>query len=147
MINPTEITITEAEWEVMRVVWANGATTSREIIEILGNKMDWKDATIKTLVGRLVSKGALQTEKDGRKFIYVAAISEKDSMENHTSGILSLVCKKQNSDVVRTIIQEAALSKADIDDLMKLLQEKQITAPEVVPCDCLPGQCECHLLH
>ena len=62
--------ITDAEWEVMRVVWANGRVTSKEIISILKEKMDWKQATIKTLLGRLVEKGALNTEQEGRKFIY-----------------------------------------------------------------------------
>lgn len=62
--------ITDAEWEVMRVVWANGRVTSKEIISILKEKMDWKQATIKTLLGRLVEKGVLNTEQEGRKFIY-----------------------------------------------------------------------------
>ena len=43
-----QIKITDAEWEVMRVVWAHGSVTSREIIEILESKMQWKAPTIKT---------------------------------------------------------------------------------------------------
>ncbi|EJU8176937.1 copper-responsive transcriptional repressor TcrY, partial [Enterococcus faecalis] len=58
-----DLHITDAEWEVMRVVWANGRVTSKEVISTLGEKMDWKQATTKTLLGRLVEKGALNTEQ------------------------------------------------------------------------------------
>lgn len=139
------VAITGAEWEVMRVVWANGSTTSSEIIAILEDKMNWKVATIKTLIGRLVLKEALHTEKNGRKFIYTAAISEKEMIGNYSSDILSLVCARQNGRVVEKIIQEAELSKDDITSLIALLQKKQEAAPDKVACTCIPGQCDCHL--
>lgn len=49
-------TISDAEWEVMRVVWANGDMKSSEIIAILHAKYHWSDSTVKTLIGRLVKK-------------------------------------------------------------------------------------------
>lgn len=146
MMTSPNVDITEAEWEVMRVVWANKSTTSREIISILEDKMNWKAATIKTLIGRLVTKEALKTEKDGRKFIYTAGISEKKMIGHYSSDILSLVCSKQNGQVVENLIQEAKLSKDDIDSLIRLLQEKQKTAPVELACECLVGQCDCHLI-
>ena len=107
--------------------------------------MNWKVATIKTLIGRLVLKEALHTEKNGRKFIYTAAISEKEMIGNYSSDILSLVCARQNGRVVEKIIQEAELSKDDITSLIALLQKKQEAAPDKVACTCIPGQCDCHL--
>lgn len=139
------VAITGAEWEVMRVVWANGSTTSSEIITILEDKMNWKAATIKTLIGRLVIKEALHTEKNGRKFIYTAAISEDKMIGNYSTDILSLVCAQQNGKVVENIIQDAKLSKDDITSLIALLQKKQEDAPDKVACACIPGQCDCHL--
>jgi predicted transcriptional regulator len=53
--------ISDAEWEVMRVVWANESCYSQVIIDVLQEKMDWKPATSKTLIGRLVKKGYLTT--------------------------------------------------------------------------------------
>lgn len=146
MMTSPNVDITEAEWEIMRVVWANGHTTSREIIEILEDKMNWKAATIKTLIGRLVNKEALLTEKEGRKFIYSAGINEKEMIGNYSSDILTKVCSKQNNQVVENLINDAKLSKDDIDSLIALLQEKQKTAPIEVPCECIPGQCDCHLI-
>ena len=66
--------ITDAEWEVMRVVWANDRVTSKKVISVLKEKMDWTQSTIKTILGRLVEKGVLNTEQEGRKFIYTANI-------------------------------------------------------------------------
>lgn len=140
------MTISESEWEIMRVVWANQTVTSREVIEVLADKMGWKESTIKTLMGRLVDKGILTTTKDGRKYIYTASIDETDTVKNYSEDILSRVCNKQNGSVLNHLIEEAELSKADIEDLIELLQEKAQVAPDVVPCQCVPGQCECHLI-
>ncbi|WP_035019440.1 CopY/TcrY family copper transport repressor [Carnobacterium sp. AT7] len=141
------IKITDAEWEIMRVAWANESVTSREITAILENKKQWKAATIKTLIGRLVDKGALQTIKEGNKFIYSAAVTEEESMDLYTDDVLSRVCNKQSGHVISNMIAEATLSKVDIDMLKKLLEEKENTALDEVPCECAPGQCECHLHH
>jgi len=65
-----EINISEAEWEVMRVVWSNNQVTSKLVIEILKEKKSWSVSTIKTLLSRLVEKDMLQTEKIGNKFLY-----------------------------------------------------------------------------
>ena len=139
------IQISEAEREVMRVVWANKSITSREIIDILEDKMNWKESTIKTLIGRLVDKNVLNTKKEGRKFIYSANISEETTIQSYSKDILSNVCNTHHSFVIRQFIEEAKLSADDIEELIQLLEEKAKTAPEVVPCECVPGQCECHL--
>lgn len=140
------VTISEAEWEIMRVVWANVSATSREVIDILGDKMGWKESTIKTLIGRLVDKEALKTQKDGRKFIYTANLSEADTMKSYSEDILSRVCNKQNGLVISHLIEDAELSQLDIEELIQRLVIKKENAPKVVPCDCVPGQCECHLI-
>lgn len=146
MMTPTQIQISEAEWEIMRVVWANQAVTSREVITTLENKMNWKESTIKTLIGRLVDKEALKTTKEGRKFIYTANISESDTVKNFSEDILSRVCNKQNGKVVQQLIEDAILSQEDIHMLIEQLQNKLVDAPVEVPCECAPGQCDCHLL-
>ena len=50
----TPVKISDSEWEIMRVIWTLGQTTAQEITQILADSMDWKPATIKTLLGRLV---------------------------------------------------------------------------------------------
>lgn len=144
-MTPTQVTVSAAEWEIMRVVWANEAVTSRKVIDTLEDKMEWKESTIKTLIGRLVEKDALQTVKEGRKYIYTALISEEDTVKSYSEDILSRVCNKDNGKVVRNLIKDATLSQNDIAELMDLLQEKALSAPDEVACDCAVGQCDCHL--
>ena len=145
MMIPTQISISEAEWEIMRVVWANETVTSRDVINTLESKMNWKQSTIKTLIGRLVEKEALITKKDGRKFIYSANINEDDTVRSFSEDILGRVCKKQNIKVIQQLVEEAALSQTDIEELMNQLQDKLTNAPVEVTCECVVGQCDCHI--
>ena len=144
VVNPH---ITDAEWEVMRVVWANGRVTSKEIISILKEKMDWKQATIKTLLGRLVEKGVLNTEQEGRNFIYTANIEEKEAVRDYVEDIFNRICNKKVGNVIGSIIEKHVLSFDDIDRLEKILEMKKSFAVEEVDCNCPEGQCDCHLHH
>lgn len=136
--------ITDAEYEVMRVVWAEGATTSRHIAQVLEQDQGWKQATSKTLINRLKNKGYLTAEKEGRRFIYSASISEKDSVALRIQMVFADVCNTAEGRVIKDILQEAELSQSDIQDLQAILQERAKTAPEQVTCHCPPGQCQHH---
>ena len=96
--------ITDAEWEVMRVVWANDRVTSKKIISVLKEKMDWTPSTIKTILGRLVEKGVLNTEPEGRKFIYTANIEEKEAVRDYVEDIFNRICNKKVGNVIGSII-------------------------------------------
>ncbi|WP_418524414.1 CopY/TcrY family copper transport repressor [Limosilactobacillus vaginalis] len=139
--------ITDAEWEVMRVVWANDRVTSKKVISVLQEKMDWTQSTIKTILGRLVGKGVLNTEKEGRKFIYTANIEEKEAVRNYAEDIFNRICNKKVGNVIGSIIEDHVLSFDDIDRLEKILEMKKSFAVEEVDCTCPEGQCECHLHH
>ena len=137
--------ITDAEWEVMRVVWANDLVTSRTVISVLKEKMNWTESTIKTILGRLVEKGVLNTEQEGRKFIYTANTEEKEAIRDYTEDIFNRICKKKVGNVIGSIIEDHVLSFDDIDRLEKILEIKKSFAVEEVDCNCPERQCECHL--
>ena len=139
--------ITDAEWEVMRVVWANTQVTSKEVISTLEEKLDWKQATTKTLLGRLVEKGALNTEPEGRKYIYSANIEEKEAIRSFTNHIFDRICRKNVGNVIEGIIKDHTLSFDDIQRLEEILEMKKAFAVEEVDCQCAEGQCYCHLHH
>ena len=139
--------ITDAEWEVMRVVWANDRVTSKKVISVLKEKMDWTQSTIKTILGRLVEKGALNTEQEGRKFIYTANIEETEAVRDYAEDIFNRICNKKVGNVIGNIIEDHVLSFDDIDRLEKILEMKKSFAVEEVDCNCPEGQCECHLHH
>lgn len=138
-----ETHISDAEWEVMRVVWTTHPITSKEIGTILEEKMQWKLATTKTLIGRLVKKGMLKTEARGRQFDYYPAVSEESSVKEAADSLLNQVCTKKVGATIKMMMEDSVLSQEDLSALEKLIQQKKETAPLVVPCGCTPGQCSC----
>ncbi|MFC0301181.1 CopY/TcrY family copper transport repressor [Virgibacillus soli] len=135
--------ITDSEWEVMRVVWAKDQVTSKEIVEILQQKMDWKPATTKTFIGRLVKKGMLHTEAEGKKYIYSANINESEFVKGTLHEVFKNICDKDVGNTIVDLISKATLSFQDIERLEKALEIKKEVAVEEVPCNCIPGQCKC----
>lgn len=136
--------ISPSEWEIMRVVWTEKETTSHAIGMVLNEKMNWKAATTKTLIGRLVKKGWLNTKLDGKKYIYSPAVSEEESIHEAAMDLMHNICDTKIGQTLIGIIEESPLSLADIDALEELLNKKRKTAPAEVRCSCIPGQCSCH---
>ncbi|HJA27825.1 MAG TPA: CopY/TcrY family copper transport repressor [Candidatus Limosilactobacillus intestinigallinarum] len=132
--------ITPAEWQVMRIVWTLGETTSSQIITILQRKVDWKPATVKTLLRRLVAKGALSTTRQGRSFIYRPLVEEQATMDQVADDLFNSICEHCVSRTLDHVIDQATLSKADIERLQATLAAKQATAPDQVQCNCVPGE-------
>lgn len=139
--------ISDAEWEIMRVIWTNQPVTSRKITEVLSEKMAWKAATIKTLIGRLVEKGFVSTEADGKRFLYSARISEEESVRELTGSVLQHVCSTKVGATIAKLILQSVLSNGDIKLLERAVAEKAVDAVDSVPCHCLHGQCDCHHDH
>ena len=138
--------ITPTEWEVMRVIWAQGETTSKDVFTILNEKNDWKSTTVKTLLGRLVDKGMLSTRKVGNKFFYSPLVEQRKSVQYIADDLLSRICSTKVGNLIETIISESELSFQDISRLEEILIEKRKTAVSVVKCNCTPGQCQCHIV-
>lgn len=137
----SEIKISDSEWEVMRVIWTLQKATSQEIIEILSESKDWKPATIKTLLGRLVKKEVVWTEQSGKKFIYHPQVSEEETVRSATENLFSHICARRVGQTIAELVEEAELNAADIAAIQELLANK--TPNEEIACNCIPGQCEC----
>jgi CopY/TcrY family copper transport repressor len=147
MTNEESLEITDSEWEVMRVVWTRKKATSKEIISVLQDKKDWKPATTKTFIGRLVKKGALNTETVGNKFIYTAAISEEDSLKSLKEGLFNHICNTAVGKTIADLILDATLSHGDIAMIEEVLKAKKKDAVDEIVCNCVPGQCHCKENH
>lgn len=135
-------TISDAEWRVMRIVWTLKQADSRTIISLLEEQHDWKAPTIKTLIGRLVKKGALATTKQGRQFIYTPLIDEQAAMDTALITELNQMCAMHRGTALVHVVDQLDLSHDDVQTLIDHLQQKLSTAPASVPCDCLPDDCE-----
>ncbi|WP_294603043.1 CopY/TcrY family copper transport repressor [uncultured Lactobacillus sp.] len=139
-----EHNISEAEWEVMRIVWTLGKIHTGDVIQQLQAKKDWSESTIKTLMGRLVKKGLLKTRKDGRRFVYSATVTQIEMMIQVTNEMMSHMCDMHKGQVMIAILKDMPLSQGDITKIESELALKKEHAPEMVNCNCLAsGQHEC----
>lgn len=137
------LNISDAEWEVMRVVWANGESTSQDIALVLHGKRGWSQSTVKTLIGRLAAKGYLKAQKDERRFVYSTHLEEPESLKQEVEGLLSRICSRKIPNLLAYLIEKTPMITDDRAMLLDVLDNKQVVAE--VPCDCYPGQCTCHL--
>lgn len=133
--------ISSAEWEVMRVLWTKGETTSTEITKILSTKQDWTASTVKTLLGRLADKGYLTSRREGRTYLYQAVLNEEEANLTAVQEVLSKICLTKHHHLLGKLIQQTPMTKEQIKDLQEILASKE--SVEQVRCDCQPGQCHC----
>ena len=129
--------ISPAEWTVMRVVWTLGETDAKTVGSSVDPKLNWAEATVKTLLNRLVKKGYLQTRKEGRRFIYSATVAEQSTMASELSKLLGAMCAHKLGGSLVKVLDETTLSKSDIDQLTTMLQSKRQDAPDAVECNCV----------
>ncbi len=117
--------ISEAELEVMKVLWETGQATSSQIVDKLIQITKWKPKTIQTLITRLVSKGAIRAEDTSNKaFLYIPIIKEDDYKSYANSSFLKKVYDGSINLMLTSFIKEKKLSKEDIEGLKKLLDEE-----------------------
>lgn len=140
-VDATEMTT--SEWELMRIVWTKGQATSSEVIDLIKAKKDWTESTVKTLLRRLVSKQALKTAKDGRRFIYSPNITENDAMDQMTAEMFSRLCDMKKGKEIIKLLADTTLSRSNIQKMQTVLTAKMQTAPDHVECNCLPGEKGC----
>ena len=129
--------ISDSEWEVMRIVWTLGETNTKQILNELQAKKDWTDSTIKTLIRRLVQKGWLNTKQDGRRYIYTATVNQTEMMYNEAKTLLNRICDMHKGEVILKLLEDFPVSKGDLMKMKKEISQKEKTAPEMVPCNCL----------
>lgn len=129
--------ISDSEWEVMRIVWTLDTAYSADIISQLQAKKDWSESTIKTLIRRLVQKGFLKTDQDGRRLIYSPSVSQAEMMYQETKELLNRMCDMHKGEVLIKLLKDSPVSKDDLIKLDKEIKLKEKTAPKVVPCNCL----------
>ncbi|AHF07836.1 BlaI/MecI/CopY family transcriptional regulator [Desulfitobacterium metallireducens] len=117
--------ISDAEWEVMKICWSiNAPFTANEIVKSLGEHNEWKPNTIKTLIGRLVKKGALGHKEDGRNYLYYPLIAEEECIKAESKSFLTRVFGGALKPMLVTFLQEEKLSREEIEELKRILDER-----------------------
>ena len=117
--------ISEAEYEVMKVVWREAPISTNAVTEILTQKTSWSPKTIQTLLKRLVNKRALTYEKQGRVFVYTPLIEEKSYVRQQSRSFLKRYFDGDMSRMLSACLDEEALSQSEIDSLRAILTSHQ----------------------
>ena len=116
--------ISEAEFEVMKVVWKYAPINTNEITEKLTQTTNWSPKTIQTLIKRLVSKKALTYEKQSRVFVYTPLVKEDEYIRRESNTFLNRFYDGNIISMLASYIEDDKLSETEIDTLRSLLSEK-----------------------
>lgn len=118
--------ISEAELEVMQVLWAKGESTSHEIISEVKKKKEWKNNTIMTLVSRLVNKEFIDVIREDKSLlIYKPKISEYDYKSKETNNFIEKLYNGSINNMLVAFAKSKKLSKKDLEDLIKLVGDEE----------------------
>ncbi len=120
------VKISESEWRVCKVLWRKWPLTANEIVAQLGETSDWSPRTIKTMLNRLIKKGALGYESIGREYHYFPRISEEECVASHTQSFVDRVFGGETGTMVAAFIKQRRLSEREIAELKAILEEKSL---------------------
>lgn len=129
--------ISDAEWQVMKIIWMQGEQTSADLIKVLEKRFSWSKSTIQTLLARLVEKECLTREKQGKSFVYSALLTLDDSKGLMVQDIKDKLCSRRIKLLLADLIEECDFTLADLNQLQQVLEEKKAEAVETVPCNCM----------
>lgn len=116
--------ISEAEFEVMGIVWKHASISTNEITEKLLQTTPWSLKTIQTLIKRLANKGALSYEKQGRVYVYTPLVKENEYIDQKSRSFLKRYFGGNLSAMVASCLENDRLSEIEIKQLRSLLCNK-----------------------
>ena len=115
--------ISEAESIVMDVLWQQQPLAAEDVVAALAEGQQWQEATIKTLLNRLLNKGAIAAEKQGRRYLYTPVLKREDWLIDESEGLLDRLFGGRVAPLVAHFSEHRKLSRKDIAELRKLLEE------------------------
>lgn len=115
--------ISEAEFEVMKIVWKYAPINTNEITERLVRSTSWRPKTIQTLIKRLVTKGVLTYEKQSRVFVYTPLVQESDYINQESNSFLNRYYGGNITAMLSSYLENDKLSEAEINSLRSLLSK------------------------
>lgn len=117
--------ISDSELEVMKIIWKNAPINTNEVVKKLSESSDWNEKTIHTLLKRLVQKGAVQHDKEGRVFVYTPNVAEEDYIANQSKSFLKQYYDGTLGSMVQSFLEKDELSDSQVDELYQMLKERK----------------------
>jgi len=119
--------LSNAEWEVMKTFWDNGSMAARDVFSQLPENHGWAYKTVKTLLSRLVAKGALDFDQIGNSYLYRPVYTRAQLTKKEMKGFIDRVLDGSLSPILAHFIRESSLSENEINRLRQILDQKEKT--------------------
>lgn len=117
--------ISDAEWQVMKVIWDKNPVKSSEIVEILKPVTGWSTTTIYTLINRLVNKKAVKIEEGSSPYLCYPAVSRGELQREESKSFLKKVFDGSLNMMLSNFLEDSRLSDKEIEELKKLLEKNK----------------------
>ncbi|MDR3444800.1 MULTISPECIES: BlaI/MecI/CopY family transcriptional regulator [unclassified Dyella] len=115
--------VSEAEAIIMEVLWRSSPRSAEDILAEVGPQQGWQEGTVKSLLNRLLKKKAVKAERDGRRYLYAPRLTREQYVSQESKGLLDRLFGGRVAPLVAHFSEQRKLSKKDIAELKKLLQE------------------------
>ena len=123
-MNKANCKISDAEWQIMKVVWMNAPLTTTNIIEALSHETDWSPKTIHSLISRLVKKGALGVNKASAQYKYFPLVTKEECTRDEAGAFIRKVFDGSFYQMVASFINDDKMTQKEIERLKQILDEK-----------------------
>lgn len=118
---PPSIPITDAEATVMDVLWRSSPRSAEDVVVAVAPSTGWAEPTIKTLLNRLLNKGAISATRDGRRYLYSPVLAREAWVQQQSEGLLERLFGGRVAPLVAHFSQRGKLSEEDIVELKRLV--------------------------
>lgn len=115
--------ISDAEREVMEVLWRRSPRSAEEILAEVGPRQRWQEGTVKSLLNRLLRKRAVRAARDGRRYLYSPLLSRERYVSEESKGLLDRLFGGRVAPLVAHFSEQRKLSKKDISEIKRLIAE------------------------
>ncbi|MES1973427.1 MAG: BlaI/MecI/CopY family transcriptional regulator [Pseudomonadota bacterium] len=114
--------ISDAEHAVMEVLWDESPLTAQDVVERIPPERDWSANTVKTLLGRLLSKNIIAHQEDGRRYLYRPLVKRGDYVEGESRRLMDRLFGGKLTPLVAHLAERDALTNEDIAEIEALLK-------------------------
>jgi predicted transcriptional regulator len=118
-INPA---ISEAESRVMEMLWAKAPRGSEDLAGALRDETDWHENTVRTLLNRLIRKGAVRAKREGRRYLYAPVLTREQWQAHESRNLLDRVFGGRVTPLLVHFSRTEKLSAKDVAELRKLVE-------------------------
>nr|WP_010132075.1 BlaI/MecI/CopY family transcriptional regulator [Microbulbifer agarilyticus] len=115
--------ISDKEFEVLEAIWNGAPVSAKEVVQRLNAQGSWHEKTVKTLLGRLVKKGALDFQRDGRSYLYTPRLTRSEYVQKKSTGLVERMFNGNIGALVAGFANSRKLQQRDIEELKAFIDQ------------------------